>query len=252
MAANLSPQQQALVDYVQKSAPLYGLDAAAVLAVSQAEGFGGGIGDSGTSFGPWQLHIGGALPAAIGAQGSAAANAWAWSQEGVNYALQQMAGVAKGLTGGDAVKAIVTNFERPANPLAEISAASINLLNWVNSRLGSGDVIVPALSQSGGGQTGGLGAGLVSAGNQIGQILQTVTDPCSGLGGFDLIGCRLQHIADPIQPTLDKAQAIGTWVTTGSNWWKVGLTLVGVALIGAGLTMFIVPIKEVAPLAAAA
>jgi hypothetical protein len=47
---------------------------------------------------------------------------WAWSPEGVNYALDRM-GAAKGLRGQAAIKAIVTQFERPANPEAEIAGA---------------------------------------------------------------------------------------------------------------------------------
>lgn len=114
-----------LQGYVDQTAPKYGLDPAAVLAVSSVEGLGGGIGDQGTSFGPWQLHAGGALPSAE-YEGPYAASTqhWAWSAAGVDYALAQMQHVAQGLSGQAAIEAIVTGFERPKNPAAEVQSAS--------------------------------------------------------------------------------------------------------------------------------
>lgn len=97
----------------------YGLDPAAVLAVANVEGGikRGAIGDQGTSFGPFQLHVGGALPKGKDAR-------WANSPEGIDYAIRQMAqSGAKGLSGKDAVAAIVTHFERPANIPGEIAKA---------------------------------------------------------------------------------------------------------------------------------
>lgn len=97
------------------------LDPKAVLGIAAHEGLSGGIGDQGTSFGPFQLHQGGALPANIPlSQG----NKWAWSPEGLNYALSRIQGVAGGLKGLPAITAISTRFERPANPQAEIADAA--------------------------------------------------------------------------------------------------------------------------------
>jgi hypothetical protein len=94
------------------------LDPAAVLAVGHAESginpFA--VGDAGTSFGVFQLHRGGALPRGRGPR-------WAASRQGIDYALRQMATVARGLRGREAVAAIVRGFERPAAPEAEISRA---------------------------------------------------------------------------------------------------------------------------------
>lgn len=102
----------------------YNIDPAAALAVAQVEGAGGGIGDNGTSFGPWQLHIGGALPDWVGQVGGDFANTWAWSTDGITYALSKMQeSGAGGKTGKDAVIAIVQNFERPADPATEIKRA---------------------------------------------------------------------------------------------------------------------------------
>lgn len=103
---------------IARMAQAHGLDPNAVLAVAKQEGLGGGVGDQGTSFGPWQLHEGGALP-----QGIANPQQWAWSPAGVTYALSRIANVAKGLHGSQAVNAIVSRFERPANPGKEIAGA---------------------------------------------------------------------------------------------------------------------------------
>jgi len=99
-----------------------GVDARAALAVAMSEGGTsfGAVGDSGTSFGPFQLHIGGANPYGDPAKAAAFAN----SLQGITYALRQMAAAgAAGKSGFDAIRTIVTSFERPANPAAEIARA---------------------------------------------------------------------------------------------------------------------------------
>ena len=97
----------------------YNLDPQAVLAVARGEGGVGygAVGDQGTSFGPFQLHIGGALPRGKGA-------AWANSPAGLEYAIRKMAeSGAVGLTGPAAIQAIISRFERPANIAASVQAA---------------------------------------------------------------------------------------------------------------------------------
>lgn len=106
------------------SHPKQQLDAQAVLAVARMEGLGGGVGDQGTSFGPFQLHQGGALPKNISLKQG---QAWAWSQEGIDYALSRIASVAGGQRGATAVANIVSRFERPANIPREIAGALRNL-----------------------------------------------------------------------------------------------------------------------------
>lgn len=101
--------------YILQNASRYGIDPRAALSVARAEGLGGGAGDQGTSFGPFQLHVGGALPSGRG-------RSWAESKAGIDYALRQM-GSAKGLTGRAAINAIVRNFERPADPTGEVARA---------------------------------------------------------------------------------------------------------------------------------
>lgn len=102
--------------FIMANAARYGVDPAAALAVASQEGLGGGVGDAGTSFGPFQLHVGGALPKGRG-------RAWAESPAGILYALRQMGQVAGGLTGAAAVRNIVRRFERPADPASEIAGA---------------------------------------------------------------------------------------------------------------------------------
>lgn len=116
MAYSFDPQVR---DMIVRVARNHGVDPAAALAVAMGEGgvkFGA-VGDQNTSFGPFQLRIGGALP-----QGKDAA--WANSLEGIRYAIRTMAGAgAKGLKGLDAINAIVRQFERPAAPDASVQNA---------------------------------------------------------------------------------------------------------------------------------
>lgn len=106
--------------YIAQRARALGLDPNAVLAIARQEGLSGGVGDHGTSFGPFQLHEGGALPRGIPLN---RAQAWAESPAGINYALSRINSVAHGLRGQAAVSAISQRFERPANPAAEIAGA---------------------------------------------------------------------------------------------------------------------------------
>lgn len=110
---------KAQLNLIRSLAIKRGLDPAAVLAVAAQEGLSGGIGDQGTSFGPFQLHVGGAFPQGIHGD----RQNWAWSPVGLKYALDRMASVASGLKGGPAIRALVRRFERPAAPDREIAGA---------------------------------------------------------------------------------------------------------------------------------
>jgi hypothetical protein len=141
--SNAARVQQALARYPT-------LDPRAVLAIAAQEGLGGGIGDQGTSFGPFQLHQGGALPSGIPLGG---AQQWAWSPAGLSYALSRIAGVAGGLKGAPAISAISTRFERPANPGREIAGAE---------RVYGLPVSAAAGISAGGGRTAGAAPGAAS------------------------------------------------------------------------------------------
>lgn len=108
------------VQYILQNAPRYGLDPAAVLSVAKAEsGLNPwSVGDHGTSFGVFQLHQGGKLPPGKGRE-------WAASPEGIDYALSLMSRLgARGLTGQEAIRNIVTRFEVPADKEGEIRRAT--------------------------------------------------------------------------------------------------------------------------------
>lgn len=106
----------ALLRQIQQTSTQLGLDPNIALAVAPHEGgFEGAVGDGGTSFGPWQLHAGGALPAEVWAKGPTYAKAWANSPAGLTYALTGIKKDIGGATGASGVRAVVTQFERPAS-----------------------------------------------------------------------------------------------------------------------------------------
>jgi cell wall-associated NlpC family hydrolase len=113
---------------IRRGARRRGLDPRAVLAVAMGEGGlrnrPDDIGDlaGGGSYGPFQLYAQGALPRRFRGRRNAA-DAWAWSPAGINYALNQIAKVARGQRGRPAIESIVTRFERPARPGASIEKA---------------------------------------------------------------------------------------------------------------------------------
>lgn len=105
---------------IVQAASDFGIDGLAVVANALHEGASGGIGDGGHSYGPFQLATFGALPEPYRSRGAnnAITNGWAWSENGIRYAVRQMATSrpsARGLRGHAAVYAIVYGFERPAD-----------------------------------------------------------------------------------------------------------------------------------------
>jgi hypothetical protein len=112
-----------------RAAARYRIDARAALAVARGEGGlvnrQGDIGDlgGGGSYGPFQLYAQGALPKRFRGNPTAA-DRWAWSQQGINYAIRQMAKAgAAGLTGPQAVETIIRRFEKPADPDSSVRNA---------------------------------------------------------------------------------------------------------------------------------
>ena len=147
-----------------------GLDPNAVIAVSRAEGLGGGIGDQGTSFGPFQLHQGGAYPS-WAPQNPAAAQAWAWSPAGLKYALGGINNVASGLRGGSAIANIVKRFERPADPTGEIARAASYLGVPVPASYSS-NALFPGVAPSG--STGAAGGAAPSNTGALSALLSSL------------------------------------------------------------------------------
>ncbi len=123
-----------MVGWMKQSAAKYNIDYPASMAVALSEGglVPGAVGDGGTSFGPFQLHVGGALPKNRGA-------AWANSRAGIDYAYRKMAETgSSGLTGAAAIGNIIRKFERPADPDNAVSRAKQHYSHLLSGGLGKG------------------------------------------------------------------------------------------------------------------
>ena len=122
-----------MITYVYAAAPGRQLDAAAVLAVAEQEGLGGGIGDGGLAYGPWQDHMTefAGRPWYGRGRNNADVQAWAWTVTGADYVLAQMvAAGADRLTGTAAINQIVRAYERPADPQGEVDRAVAQYQKW--------------------------------------------------------------------------------------------------------------------------
>lgn len=121
------------VEWVRQHARDYGLDPAAVLAIADVEGAGGGIGDGGLAYGPWQDHMTHFpdRPWYGYGRNNQFVQDWAWSEAGFDYVMRSMvAAGAGGHTGLDAVRAIATYYERPADIPGEIADATPRYAYW--------------------------------------------------------------------------------------------------------------------------
>ncbi len=119
-AANPPLKGGAALEAITELCARYGVDPRACYSNALREGAGGGIGDNGDAYGPFQMHAtDGRLPQFVSrGKRDATVNAWAWSRNGIEYAIRSMVTgkpSAKGLTGQAAVYAIVYGFERPAD-----------------------------------------------------------------------------------------------------------------------------------------
>lgn len=112
------------IAYIVEAARRKGLDPEAVLAIDGHEGLSGRIGDGGHAFGPSQMNdVGGVLTGKTNGRTPQQMNEWAWSHEGIDYALDGMARVAKGLKGKAAITTIASQYERPKDVPGEINDA---------------------------------------------------------------------------------------------------------------------------------
>jgi hypothetical protein len=120
--AQSKASQDVVHEILQRSLEKGASDIQALLAVASVEGGfdpSSPPGDQGTSFGPFQLHKGGALPAGI-----ADPQRWAWSKPGIDYAVDRAVAAEQGASGHAAIANIVRGFEHPKDPTAEIARAS--------------------------------------------------------------------------------------------------------------------------------
>jgi hypothetical protein len=136
----------------------YGVDALATVADALHEGANGGIGDNGTSYGPFQMHIGGRLPQPYSSHGAnnPTTNAWAWTENGIRYAIRDACLIrpsVKGLRGHASVYAWVYGFESPGDKPGQYKVRAAEYDHLVS--LGSGWAAYAAAKfagpQSGGG-----------------------------------------------------------------------------------------------------
>ncbi len=119
----------AAVSAINAACSRYGIDPLACFANALGEGHAGGIGDSGWAYGPWQDHLTEfrGRPFYGKGQNNATVNEWAWTVNGIDYSVRQMAVAkpsARNLNGHAAVAAIVAGYERPSDVHAAIIARS--------------------------------------------------------------------------------------------------------------------------------
>jgi hypothetical protein len=134
------------------------------------EGLGGGVGDGGHAFGPFQMNdAGGVLTGKYPTP--EAARAYAESPQGIEDAIKQIAGVAKGLRGQAAINAIVTQFERPADPNKEIAGANA-IYNGGDASLSSNGSGTQVVTSGTGGSAGSTAAANLLKSNSIGSLTQ--------------------------------------------------------------------------------
>jgi len=117
----------------------YNLDATAMKIVALGEGglewHAGDDGDNGTSFGPFQLHIGGRLPVRYN-NDPEGGKAFANSFEGIGYVARKMAELgAAGKTGLDAIRTMIYEFEAPADKPGSFANATRRYEAWQNGRI---------------------------------------------------------------------------------------------------------------------
>lgn len=137
-----------IVNLIVQGARARGLDPAAVLAVASQEGLSGRIGDGGHAYGPWQLNnAGGVITGTHPGTNDPRIQAWASSPAGINFALDRIAQVARGLHGAQAVNAIVTQFERPRNPGKEVAGANAAYGNYAGAGGATQAVLPPGAPQ---------------------------------------------------------------------------------------------------------
>lgn len=124
----------AQIRYLKKRAKALNLDVSVVMANAAGEGLSGGIGDGGHAFGPFQMNnAGGVITGKFKGWTPQQINKWAWSKAGIDYALQGIARVAAGKKGPAAMKAIVYEYERPAD---KAGAYADRLDMWKSGKYG--------------------------------------------------------------------------------------------------------------------
>jgi cell wall-associated NlpC family hydrolase len=137
----------AQIRYLKRRARALNLDVSVVLANAAGEGLSGGIGDGGHAFGPFQMNnAGGVLTGKFAGWSPQQINQWAWSKKGIDHALQGIASVAAGKRGKAAMRAIVYEYERPAD---KAGALATRLSLWKSGKYGQPDITADGVSVMG-------------------------------------------------------------------------------------------------------
>ena len=256
-----------LQQYIAQGAVARNLDPAAVLAVAEVEGgFGpppGNVGDGGTSFGPFQLHAGGALPSGIPDPAT-----WANTPAGLDYALDAIAGVCAGTDGLGAIQCQVTRFERPAAPVAEIARA------WplyglfaaepiVQNAIAGGSPVPSPGGTSSGAEPPAISPPVFQPGTQSGAVTRPgggASQEVANIFGVGVPGAGVWHgglhalsgIGDFLKSPLSGLESLGksvwglmqsfatlvAFLIDPTNWLRLIEFVFGLALIGFGLYYF--------------
>lgn len=210
------PSQQPIYDanalaYIERNASLHGVDPFVALAIVPMEGgLSGAVGDNGSSFGPWQLHVGGALPAGMLGDN---ARRWANSPAGINYALDKLHAAIGDGRGTTAIERAVRQFERPANPGPEIEGAYTNYYRLTAYQQAPSDIDLAEFNKA----VHGTG--------------KVTNKSASDAGSYDA-GDAAHAIGEATGLT-----AIGDFFNALQNadlWIRVGLGVAGLALIVLG------------------
>jgi hypothetical protein len=216
-----------VIAYVGQVAPQYGVDPAAMLSVANHEGLNTEPGSFWTvpgelfnSFGPpsWNANPKAAGGPIVSRQGSVTnAASWAWTPEGLDYWIQQVAQAASGLTGTAAISAIVHNFERPLERLApgEIRNATADYAGFQAAIEGSSGLQLP----TGSGMQGSTG---VQSQPGLQSTTQNMADGITGSGkptgmNLDFNGTMQHTIAQFLLVVLAIALLVGGIYLLGSK-----------------------------------
>jgi hypothetical protein len=239
---------QGLINYVMAHAPSYGLDPIALLSVAAHEGafsaFGSnGIGDSGNSYGPWQLNVGPnpQYAAFLGIPqnshlSSQAALARAWSDDGINYVMSYLSNrsIGVGVTGSTAIDQIVSMFEISNNIPGEIQDSITSYVHIKSTGEYQGFSFTggaPPPSDSGQFPAGGAGGG--GGGNSGGR-----SQPSGGGFGGDVVRGFADNFSGPVVLTVGLA-----FVVLGFLMWKGADT---VKVVNQGISTAKVPARAMA------
>lgn len=228
--------KQGVIAYVGQNASRFGLDPAAVLSVANHEGLNRGPGsgyplqwtlpgEGNISFGPPSWYGGTpGNPAAgtpiLAAHGSNAP-AWSWTPEGLDYWLQKVSGVASGLTGTAAIRAIVTGFENPRADLVagEVQNASNDYQSFVSQIQGAIGSVGGDTTDTSPVATGTTGvSGETGSQSQVGSQSSTQTTATQG--------------SNPSQPSVS---SLNFSDTIQHSIVQILLVLIGIALLVGGI-----------------